>query len=152
MKTKNRVIEAQKFHWFGSGRHFRLQYLLIRHLDDLSDEEVVSFLNMVDGRDMEKRSRNFSDNYFERLVPIFSRHDKALKFLNTYGYICETYVSLLKINESNRVEFEIKLLQNEWLNVFAKYLKKHGLSSETKEFMKGTKHEGLLSLFAKYLH
>lgn len=150
METKNRVIEAQKFHWFGYGRHLRLQYLLIRHLEDLSDEEVLSFLKMVDGRDMEKRRTNFADKYFEKLVPIFSRHDKALKFINTYCYICETYVSLLKPNEFNRAEFEMKLLQNEWLNVFIQYLKKHGLSSETKEFMKD-KHERLLGLFEEYL-
>lgn len=149
---KNRVIKAQKFHWFGCGRYFRLKYILIRHLDNLSDEEVMSFLKMVDGRDREKRSSNFEDDLFEMLVPVLYKHDNALEFLNTYGYICETYVSLLKIDEYNRAEFEIKLLQNEWLNVFIKYLKKHGLSSKAEEFMKGTKHERLLLLFAEDLH
>lgn len=106
---KNRIEKAMEYYFFGWGEHYRILRLLKQRRFDLSEQEVMSLLGLLDCSDPKKRKPNEADEYFKYLVPIIDKYDPALKFVNTYGYITETYVGLLGTG-SNTLSLQCKAL------------------------------------------
>ena len=73
---KNRVKQALAFHWFGLGSNFRIKRLLNETLikkDNkleclLSEEEIMTLLELVPLANPISRTHSFEDECFERLI------------------------------------------------------------------------------------
>ena len=102
---KNRVKQALAFHWFGLGSNFRINRLLNETLikkDNkleclLSEEEIMTLLELVPLANPISRTHSFEDECFERLIPylLSCKYDKPFKYLNTYGWLEKTFFEVL---------------------------------------------------------
>ena len=74
---KNRVKQALAPRWFGLGSNFRINSLLNKTLVKknnqleclLSEEEIMTLIELVPLGNTSERDRTFEDECFERLIP-----------------------------------------------------------------------------------
>lgn len=48
-------------------------------------------MKKVDKSDPQKRCRNFYDGRFEKLLPRLYKYGEALRIINRYGYLADTF-------------------------------------------------------------
>ena len=70
---------------------------------------VKEVLENMDLTDPKKRTYNVWDRKFEELVPVLYKYDEAMEFLNTYGWVCETYFLHLSEEDVTNLAFQRKL-------------------------------------------
>lgn len=142
-KNHNPIEEALRPRLsFFSSPHKRVMTLLVTKCNTLSEAAVMTILEKMDHTDPEKRKKNVYDTYFSYLVPIMHKHEKVLKFLNTYGYVRDTYFSLLKEPEKNlelqrcicsvHIPCYMKEYRLAYSNLLCEYLKRYDLVPEIK--------------------
>ena len=113
--------------------HENLMDLLEHHLYDLTGEEVVCFLQRKVFWDTSRLVKNlkkeYRQQYFDYIVPIIEKHEKALDFVNTNRNLAKEYaerLDYLGLGLSMRLQKE--LLTRKIL--FYAIIKKHFLSEE----------------------
>lgn len=117
--------------------------------NQLSEADRVSVvLNHLDKSDPSKRRKNKWDEEFYKLVPVFHKYNEALDFLNTYGYVCDTYFQeLKKYNPEKNLYLQMRFCETKkdgfWKRFVCKYpnllfwyLRSWDLSMEAKTMLK----------------
>ena len=167
---KNRVKQALAFHWFGLGSNFRINRLLNETLikkDNkleclLSEEEIMTLLELVPLANPISRTHSFEDKCFERLIPylLTCKYDKPFKYLNTYGWLEKTFFDVLEKEKiTPDIQFQRKICEVElyfdsiyctkFSNLFYNYAKRYTLDeSLLKELQQDSKYEGVLNTYA----
>ena len=87
---KNRVKQALVPRWFGLGSNFRINRLLNKTLVKknnqleclLSEEEIMTLIELVPLGNASERDRTFEDACFERLIPYLLYCPKFVKRQN----------------------------------------------------------------------
>ena len=168
---KNRVKQALAFHWFGLGSNFRINRLLNETLikkDNkleclLSEEEIMTLLELVPLANPISRTHSFEDECFERLIPylLSCKYDKPFKYLNTYGWLEKTFFEVLEKKEiTPDIKFQRKICEVElyfdsiyctkFSNLFYNYAKRYTLDeSLVKELQQYSKYKELLESYAR---
>ena len=168
---KNRVKQALAFHWFGLGSNFRINRLLNETLikkDNkleclLSEEEIMTLLELVPLANPISRTHSFEDECFERLIPylLSCKYDKPFKYLNTYGWLEKTFFEVLEKKEiTPDIQFQRKICEVElyfdsiyctkFSNLFYNYAKRYTLDeSLVKELQQYSKYKELLESYAR---
>ena len=116
----------------------------IRHTEpiELSEEQLLHGLNQMDKRAPQKRALTRWDIWFAAHTKEFQKSDEALKFINTYGNICDTYLEKLP-NAQENIALQKKLIsvtQNpydnqyraRYSNILCNYLRRWDLDPEIK--------------------
>lgn len=167
---KNRVKQALAFHWFGLGSNFRINRLLNETLikkDNkleclLSEEEIMTLIELVPLGNPISRTHSFEDECFERLIPylLSCKYDKPFKYLNTYGWLEKTFFEVLEKKEiTPDIQFQRKICEVElyfdsiyctkFSNLFYNYAKRYTLDeSLVKELQQYSKYKELLESYA----
>ena len=148
---KNRVKQALAFHWFGLGSNFRINRLLNETLikkDNkleclLSEEEIMTLLELVPLANPFSRSQSFADKCFERLIPylLTCEYDQPFKYLSTYGWLEETFYKVLEKNKITQdIKFQRKICEVEsysdnsyilkFSNLFWGYIHRYSLDEQ----------------------
>ena len=121
---KNRVKQALAPRWFGLGSNFRINSLLNKTLVKknnqleclLSEEEIMTLIELVPLGNTSERDRTFEDECFERLIPylLTCKYDKPFKYLNTYGWLEKTFFEVLEKKEiTPDIKFQRKICEVE---------------------------------------
>ena len=130
---RKNILSKRFRRWFG-------RLFDARKPEDLSEDEVMKILRKMDISDPAKRKQNCIDKQFVRLIPILHKHEKALSFLNVYGYVRDTYLDHLK-KADRTLELQWKVCQFEpckhslkhfakYSNLLSGYLKRWDFASE----------------------
>lgn len=143
-KEKNRVRKAFRFIFTGGG-HLYLRWLLAYRLNTLNETEVVELLSKVDVTDPQKRCRNVYDGYYKKLLPCLYKYGEALRIINRYGHLADTFFRVLTDIGSNP-KWQYKLCEvevNEFMpqdpyfarygNLLFGYVRRYDLLPEVKE-------------------
>lgn len=113
--------------------------------DCLSEQEVLDLLEKVDKSDPQKRCRNFYDGRFEKLLPCLFLYGEALRIVDRYGYLTDTFFRVLAdIGSDQRwqhrlceVEANKFMPQNPYFakygNLLFGYIRRYDLLPEVKE-------------------
>ena len=159
---KNRVKQALAPRWFGLGSNFRIKRLLNETLikkDNkleclLSEEEIMTLLELVPLANPISRTHSFEDECFERLIPylLSCKYDKPFKYLNTYGWLEKTFFDVLEKEKRKICEVELyfdSIYCTKFSNLFYNYAKRYTLDeSLLKELQQDSKYEGVLNTYA----
>lgn len=167
---KNRVKQALAPRWFGLGSNFRINSLLNKTLVKknnqleclLSEEEIMTLIELVPLGNTSERDRTFEDECFERLIPylLTCKYDEPFKYLNTYGWLEKTFFEVLEKKEiTPDIKFQRKICEVElyfdsiyctkFSNLFYNYAKRYTLDeSLLKELQQDSKYEGVLNTYA----
>lgn len=168
---KNRVKQALVPRWFGLGSNFRINRLLNKTLVKknnqleclLSEEEIMTLIELVPLGNASERDRTFEDACFERLIPylLVCLYDKPLKYLNMYGWLEKTFFEVLEKKEiTPDIKFQRKICEVElyfdsiyctkFSNLFYNYAKRYTLDeSLLKELQQDSKYKELLESYAR---
>lgn len=166
---KNRVKQALAPRWFGLGSNFRIKRLLNETLikkDNkleclLSEEEIMTLLELVPLTNPISRTHSFEDECFKRLIPylLTCKYDKPFKYLNTYGWLEKTFFDVLEKEKiTPDIQFQRKICEVElyfdsiyctkFSNLFYNYAKRYTLDEQLlAELKKDSKYAEVLKTY-----
>ena len=128
----------------------------------LSEEEIMTLLELVPLANSIEREPSFEDECFKRLIPylLTCKYDKPFKHLNTYGWLEKTFFEVLEKKEiTPDIKFQRKICEVElyfdsiyctkFSNLFYNYAKRYTLDEQLlAELKKDSKYEGVLNTYA----